>query len=54
MIKYLKRTWKNKAVASAMMVLGCLSTFVDGDATGCVFLMLLAIPLFLAGKNYID
>ena len=33
MIKYFKRTWKNKAVALAMMGLGYLSTFIDGDAT---------------------
>ena len=53
MIKYIKRTWKNKAVAMAMMVGGYLSTFIGGDANGCVVLMLFAIPLFIAGKNYI-
>lgn len=54
MIKYIKRTWKNKVVALAMMGLGYLSTFIDGDATGCVFLMLFAIPLFFERTNLID
>lgn len=54
MIKYIRRTWKNKAVALAMMGLGYLSTFIDGDATGCVFLMLLATPIFFAGTNLVD
>ena len=54
MIKYLKRTWKNKAVASAMMVLAYLGTLIDTDITGSVFIMLLAIPLFFARTNLVD
>lgn len=51
MIKYLKRTWKNKVVALALALLGYLSTFIDGDATGFVFLLFLAVPLFFYGKE---
>jgi hypothetical protein len=54
MIKYLKRTWKNKAIALAMMLIAYLSTFVDGDITGAVFVMLLALPLFFTRTNLID
>lgn len=54
MIKYLRRTWKNKAVSLALMVVGQLSTFIDGSATAFVFLMLIAVPLFFARKNLID
>ena len=54
MIKYLKRTYKNKAVALALAGIGYLSTFIDGDATAFVFLLLFAIPLFFARKNHID
>jgi hypothetical protein len=54
MIKYLRRTWKNKVAALAIAFTGYLSTFIDGDATGFVFLMLIAVPLFFARKNYID
>ena len=53
MIKYLRRTWKNKVGALALMAVGYLSTFIDNDATAFVFLMLLAIPLFFA-KNNLD
>lgn len=53
MIKYLKRTWKNKVAAMAIAFVGYLSTFIDGDATAFVFLMLIAIPLFFTRRNYI-
>ena len=54
MIKYLKRTWKNKAVALTMALIGYASTFIDGDATAFVFLMIFfAIPLFFARRNHI-
>lgn len=51
MIKYLRRTWKNKVAALAIAFTGYLSTFIDGDATGFVFLMLIAVPLFFAKDN---
>ena len=54
MIKYLRRTYKNKAVALGLAGIGYLSTFIDGDATGCAFLMLIAVPLFFARRNHID
>lgn len=54
MIKYLKRTWKNKVAALAIAFAGYLSTFIDGDATAFVFLLLcFAVPLFFA-RNQID
>ena len=51
MIKYLRRTYKNKAVALALASIGYLSTFIDGDCGGFAFLMLFAIPLFFAKEN---
>lgn len=53
MIKYLKRTWKNKVVALGLMQLGYMTTGIENDATAFVFLMLIAVPLFFA-KNNID
>jgi hypothetical protein len=53
MKKYLRRTWKNKAAALAIGFVGYLSTFIDGDATACVFLMLIAVPLFFTRRKYI-
>ena len=55
MVKYLKRTWKNKAVALMFSGLGYLTIGIDNDATAFVFLLLcFAIPLFFARRNYID
>ena len=54
MIKYLRRTWKNKVVALSVIFIGRLSLFIDSEGTGLVFLLLLAIPLFFARHNYID
>lgn len=51
MIKYLKRTWKNKVAALAMALVCYLSTFIDGDATAFVFLLFIAVPLFFYGKE---
>lgn len=53
MKKYLRRTWKNKAVSLALALVGYLSIGIDNDATAFVFLMLFAIPLFFAKRNYI-
>lgn len=54
MIKYLRRTWKNKVAALGLAQLGYWSTLIDGDATAFVFLMLFAVPLFFARRNFID
>ena len=54
MIKYLRRTWKNKVAALALAFIGYLSTFIDGDATAFVFLLLIAVPLFFARRNLVD
>lgn len=50
MIKYLRRTWKTKLGALALMGVGYWSIDIDNDATAFVFLMLIAIPMFFA-KN---
>ena len=55
MIKYLRRTWKNKVAALVIAFAGYLSTFIDGDATAFVFVLLIfAAPLFFARRNLID
>ena len=54
MIKYLKRTWKNKAVALVAALAGYLTIGIDNDATFFVFALVLALPLFFARRNDID
>jgi len=51
-IRYMKRTYKNKLCAIGLFLAGFASIFIDKidglyyDATGCVVLWLIAIPLF--------
>lgn len=52
-IRYLRRTYRNKIVALVLILLGVLSTMVDGDATALVFMSLIAVPVFFMNKNCI-
>lgn len=51
MIKYLRRTWKNKVAALAITFVGYLSIGIDNDATFFVFALIFAVPMFFARKN---
>jgi hypothetical protein len=53
MIQYLKRTWKNKFVALVLTIPCIVPIWADGDATLMAFMLSLAIPLFLAKKDWI-
>ena len=48
MIKHLKRTWKTKLAALALIGIGYWSIDFCNDATAFVFLALLAIPMFFS------
>lgn len=50
----LKKTWKNKVSALALLVAGIVSTIPSGDATACTILCFVALPLFFAKENYVD
>lgn len=54
MVKYLRRTWKNKVAALVLATVGYVSIGIDNDATAFAFLMLFAIPLFFARRNHIN
>ena len=51
--KYIRRTYKNKLCALALIILGLIFTSVSNDITVLVFLSILGVPLFFAKKNYI-
>lgn len=55
LVNYFRRTWKNKIFATILMVCGFLSMAVSPeiDATFFVFSLVLGIPIFLVGDNYI-
>lgn len=52
LILHLRRTWKNKLTAVAMIAGGAAAS-VDGDGTALVLLLMFALPLFAAKENYI-
>ena len=54
MIKYLKRTWKNKAVALVAALAGYMTIGIDNDGTFFAFTLCFAIPMFFARRNHIN
>lgn len=55
MAKRSSKTRKNKRTAIILLAIGLLSMVAtDGDATLMVWMIIIAIPLFLAKKNYIS
>lgn len=50
-IKYLRRTWKNKLAAIAMIMIGMLGVVVCNDATALVVLACIAVPMFFTKKD---
>lgn len=54
MKQYLKRTWRNKIVAILMVLPGLTLVWLYKDATMLTLLLMVAIPLFFAKRNYIE
>lgn len=53
--KYIKETWKNKAVALLLLILGVISAIINNDSTAFVFILLLfVVPLCLEKRNRIE
>lgn len=50
---YMRETYKNKIVALLLIVLSWWSVSIDSDATGFVWMLCLAVPLFFTTKDYI-
>jgi hypothetical protein len=44
---------KNKLMALALALMGCLSTLIDGDVTALVLVLVVAVPLFFTRENYV-
>ena len=54
MKNYLKRTWKNKMVAIAMVTLGYATTMIGNDGTAYALMLMFAIPLFFTRANVFE
>ena len=52
-VRYFWRTLKQKLYALAMISLGVLTTLVGEDATALVFLMFIAVPMFISDKRWV-
>lgn len=48
------KTLKNKIMAVYLMLLGWLSSKIDGDVTFFIFTLTIGTPLFFAKENWID
>lgn len=51
--RYIYRTYKNKLCALVLLILGVLTTKIDGEGTVLLFLSMIALPLFFSDENWI-
>ncbi len=54
LVKYFRRTLKNKMAALALIAIGVILRVITGDATVLLFTLIFGIPLFLARQNHIQ
>lgn len=52
-VKYIRRTYKNKLCAIALLTIGIFSTYILKDATLLLFVSTMFIPLLFAKENWI-
>jgi hypothetical protein len=53
MKEYLKRTWKNKLVALALLMTSVIPIWLDRDATILALMLVVILPLFFACRDHI-
>lgn len=51
--KNLRRTYKNKLCAIALIIIGFLPIYIENDATVLVVSLMIGIPLFFSKQNHI-
>lgn len=54
LVKYFRRTLKNKMAALALIAIGVILRVITGDTTVLLFTLIFGIPLFLARRNHIQ
>lgn len=53
--RYLRKTWKNKAVALLLFVMGVITLMIDNDCTVLIVVTIVFVaPLWLAKSNKIE
>lgn len=53
-INYIRRTWKNKICAIALILGGIVPMILENDGTALVMMLMFAIPLFFSKKNLVE
>ena len=53
-VKYMRKTYRNKLVAMGLLIPGVLAEMITNDGTALIFLMVFAIPMFFTNKNCIQ
>ena len=53
--RYIKKTWKNKAVALLLFIIGLVTLMIENDCTVLIFVTIVfVVPLWLAKRNKIE
>ena len=50
--KYMRRTWKNKLIAIAIVCAGMLGVAVEKDGTALVLMLFFAVPMFFSRRDW--
>ena len=50
-VNYLRRTWKNKVAAIAMIMAGVLGVVVLKEGTALVVFLIVGVPLFFSKRD---
>lgn len=52
--RYLRRTMANKICSLLIVLIGVLTTLISNDITVLVFILMIAIPLFISDENWMS
>lgn len=53
--RQIKKTWKNKAVALLLFIMGLITLMIENDCTVLIFVTIVfVVPLWLAKRNKIE
>ena len=53
--RYLRKTWKHKAVALLLFIMGLITLMIENDCTVLIFVTIVfVVPLWLAKRNKIE
>ena len=53
--RQIKKTWKNKAVALLLFIIGLITLMIENDCTVLIFVTIVfVVPLWIAKRNKIE